>query len=181
MPPSSQPGFENLNFAAPIGVRVRVVTALVFVILVAIGFMPFFLRAISAHSSPDELAWLGPAIALPIVIVILLLAIVREYRLVGSELHVIRLGRVNRYPLEGLTQAEANRDAMFHAWKKWGNDGLGAITGRFRSKQLGSFEALLTDANHAVVLRWPERTLVVSPEREAYFVQSVRERANLRG
>ena len=179
--PSQLREFETLNYSAPIGVRVRVVTALVFVIIVAIGLMPIFLRTISARSSPDQVAWLGPAIALPIVVAVLLLAIVREYRLVGSELHIVRLGRVNRYPLAGLVQAEANRDAMSHAWKKWGNDGLGAITGRFRSKQLGSFEALLTDAQHAVVLQWAERTLVVSPDREAHFVQSVRERANLHG
>jgi hypothetical protein len=158
-----------------------VVTALVFVILVAIGLMPVFLRAVGARPSGDELAWLGPAIALPIVLVAFALAIVREYRLVNDELQVIRLGRVNRYPLAGLQQIETNRAAMAHAWKKWGNDGLGAITGSFSSKQLGGFEALLTDADHAVVLRWPGRTLVVSPDRETHFVESVRERTNLGG
>jgi hypothetical protein len=178
--PSHSRDFETLNFAAPIGTRVRVVTALVGAILVTIGLIPFFLRSIGARA-PDELAWLGPAIALPVVVAALLLAVVRGYRLVGEELHVIRLGRVNRYPLAGLAQAETNRNAMAHAWKKWGNDGLGAVTGSFRSKQLGAFEVLLTDVNHAVVLRWPGRTLVVSPDREAFFVESVRTRAKLRG
>jgi hypothetical protein len=177
--PSPSRDFETLNFAAPIGTRVRVVTALVGVILVALGLIPFFLRSVGARAT-DPLAWLGPAIALPVVVAALLLAVVRGYRLVGEELHVVRLGRVNRYSLAGLAQIETNRSAMAHAWKKWGNDGLGAVTGRFRSKQLGTFEALLTDAEHAVVLRWPERTLVVSPDREAFFVESVRARAKLR-
>lgn len=177
--PAHSRDFETLDFAAPIGTRVRVVTALVGVILVAIGVMPIFLGSVGARS--PQAAWLGSAIALPIVVAVLLLAVVRGYRLVGEELHVIRLGRVNRYPLAGLEEVESNRSAMAHAWKKWGNDGLGAVTGSFSSKQLGAFEALLTDVEQAVVLRWPGRTLVVSPDRAAFFVESVRTRARIRG
>src|SRR4051812_19268811 len=118
--PSSSGDFETLNFAAPIGMRVRVVTALVAVIVVALGLLPYFLQAIGVRSVPHDMAWLGPAIALPIIVVALLLAIVRGYRLVGVELHVVRLWRVNRYSLTGLTQVEMNRNAMSHAWKKWG-------------------------------------------------------------
>lgn len=179
--PSTRSDFEPLRFDAPIGLRVRVVTVLVFVLLALIGFMPAILEGVSGRHAPIRLEWLGPTIALPIAGGAWLLAIVREYRLVGDELHVVRLGRVNRYPLAGLTQIEANREAMAHAWKKWGNDGLGAITGRFHSKRLGTFEAVVTDAEHAVVLRWPGRTLVISPDREAYFVEAARERAHLRG
>ena len=173
---------ETIDFAAPIGTRVRIMTILVGFILIAIGLIPFFLRALGgAKPPPTAGTWLGAVIAFPIVVVILLLAIVRGYRLADSELHIVRLGRVNRYPLDGLVSVEADRDAMAHAWKMWGNDGLGAVTGRFRSRRLGKFEVLLTDVEHAVVLRWPERTLVVSPDRAAYFVESVRTRANLRG
>jgi hypothetical protein len=61
----------------------------------------------------------------------------------------------------------------------WGDDGLGAVTGRFRSRRLGAFRACLTDAEHAVVLRWPDRCLVISPQQHSFFVEAVRKRAGL--
>jgi hypothetical protein len=172
--------FATITFAAPIGVRVRMVTVLVFAITAAMAFLPVWLHDFDARASGFNGAWLAPAIALPIILVILVLAIIREYRVTGDQLEVVRLGRVNRFPLAGLADVTANPAAMHRAWKLWGNDGLGAITGRFRSKQLGNFEALLTNPPQAVVLRWPDRTLVVSPDRTPYFVETVRERANLR-
>ena len=173
--------FAPLAFAAPIGVRVRMVTILVFAITAVMAFLPSWLHDFDAHRSGFNVSWLAPAIALPIILVILTLAIVREYRVTGDQLEVVRLGRVNRFPLAGLADISANPAAMHRAWKVWGNDGLGAITGRFRSRQLGTFEALLTNPPQAVVLRWPDRTLVISPDRTPYFVETIRERANLRG
>jgi len=60
-----------------------------------------------------------------------------------------------------------------------GNNGLGAIVGRFRSKRLGASRVFLTDAEHAVVMRWPDRCLVISPDQHSYFVEAVRKRAGL--
>jgi hypothetical protein len=69
---------------------------------------------------------------------------------------------------------------MRHAWKVHGNDGLGAVAGRFRNKRLGAFRAYLTDTEHAVVLRWPDRCLVISPQQDSFFLEAVRKRAGLR-
>lgn len=175
--PESRSTSESLDFAAPIGRRVRIVTALVVLILIALAVMPAFVPP--GRVSPAVGTWVAPVIAGPLVGGILLTAMVRGYRLTEAELHVVRLGRITRYSLNGLTLVEVDREAMGSAWKTWGNDGLGAVTGRFRSSKLGAFEALLTDSEHAVVLRWPGRTLVISPERETQFVELVRARANL--
>jgi hypothetical protein len=104
---------------------------------------------------------------------------IRLYRLVGGELRIELQFRTMRFPLAGLVSATPDREAMSHAWKMWGNDGLGAVTGRFRSKRLGAFRACLTDAEHAVVLRWPDRCLVISPQQHSFFVEAVRKRAGL--
>jgi hypothetical protein len=175
--PAITRSFEPLEFAAPIGRRVRIVTALVMGILIALAVMPAFVAGGRLSSTVGP--WVAPVIAAPLIGVVLLLAVVRSYRLTDRELEIVRIGRITRYPLRGLMAAEVDRDAIRQAWKTWGNDGLGAVTGRFRSQKLGAFEALLTDSQHAVVLRWPGRTLVISPERETYFVELVRERANL--
>ena len=37
----------------------------------------------------------------------------------------------------------------------------------------------LTDAEHAVVLRWPDRCLVVSPQQHAFFAEADGKRAGL--
>jgi hypothetical protein len=60
-----------------------------------------------------------------------------------------------------------------------GNDGLGAISGRFRSKRLGWFRAYVTDGERAVVLRWPDRCVVISPDQPSWFIETVRKRAGL--
>lgn len=176
MPPAARI-FDSLEFAAPIGRRVRIVTALVVIILIAIALLPAFVP--DGRLAPAVGGWVAPVIAGPLVGGILCTAIVRGYRLTEEELQIVRLGRITRYSLNSLTAVEVDREVMRSAWKTWGNDGLGAVTGRFRSKKLGAFEALLTDTAHTVVLRWPGRTLVISPERETYFVESVRARAKL--
>ena len=61
-----------------------------------------------------------------------------------------------------------------------GNDGLGAIAGRFRSRELGTFTAYVSNKDNAVVLRWPDRVLVVSPERDYEFAKVVRAHAGLK-
>jgi hypothetical protein len=104
---------------------------------------------------------------------------IRRYRLVGGELRIEFLFRTLRFPLPGLSGVAADREAMRHAWKVYGNEGLGSISGRFRSKRLGRFRAYLTDAEHAVVLRWPDRCLVVSPQQHAFFAEAVGKRAGL--
>ena len=104
---------------------------------------------------------------------------IRRYRLVGDELRIELPFRTARFPLAGLAGVTPDREAMRGAWRTNGNGGLGAITGRFRSKRLGPFRAYLTDVEHAVVLRWPDRCVVVSPHQHSFFIDTVRKRAGL--
>lgn len=171
--------FEDVEFAAPTGTRIKVVTWLCFGLVA--GFVIFNI-ALSRHL-PARSFWpvaLAPWSGLLIIGPVWIFSRIKAYRLTSGELRVVRVKRVNRFALAGLESVEHDKQAMKGAWKTIGNDGLGAITGSFRSKRLGKFEGLLTDAAHAVVLRWPDRTLVVSPERPGAFVAEVRARARLR-
>jgi hypothetical protein len=89
------------------------------------------------------------------------------------EENCLVLGR-KRHPLEGLVGVDRDPEIMKGARKTWGNSGLGAITGRFRSKRVGKFEAFLTDPEKAVVLRWPDKSIAVSPADPEFFIYSVR-------
>ncbi len=84
------------------------------------------------------------------------------------------------YPLAGLVSAERDPKIMCWAFKKYGNDGLGAIRGRFWSKRVGKFEAFLSGSENAVVLRWPDRVVAVSPADTEFFITCVRSASGLR-
>jgi PH (Pleckstrin Homology) domain-containing protein len=82
--------------------------------------------------------------------------------------------RKKRYPLQGLVAAERDPQVMRNARRRFGSSGAGSICGKFRSKRLGNFEAFLTDPENAVVLRWPDRVLAVSPADPEFFIYSAR-------
>jgi hypothetical protein len=162
---------------APTGSRVRLKITLSAVIAVLAAIVLAVLVLRDPHA-PHAMVAVGGVTPIALAAV-LWAARIRRYRLAGDELLVELRFRTVRFPLAGLIGAATDRDAMHHAFKIFGNDGLGAFSGRFRSKHLGSFRAYLTDTERAVVLRWPDRCIVVSPEQPSYFVEAVRKRAGL--
>jgi hypothetical protein len=163
--------------AAPAGARVRLAT-LVSAVLVLFGAVAVaFMMLRDPHVPRPMLAIVGviPCSA----IITWWTARIRRYRLAGDELLVELPFRTVKIPLAGLTSVAQDREAMRRAWKVYGNGGLGAYSGRFRNKRLGPFRAFLTDADHAVVLRWPDRCLVISPGQDYTFVETVRKRTGL--
>jgi hypothetical protein len=163
---------------APASARVRLATMLstVAVFLAIIVSVILMVR----DRNPPPRPVFGAIGIIPVAFALTLFAArIRRYRLVGGELLVEFLFRTARFPLAGLISATADPEAMRHAWKIYGNDGLGSVSGRFRSKRLGAFRAYLTDAERAVVLRWPDRCLVISPDQPTYFIEAVRKRAGL--
>jgi Bacterial PH domain len=84
------------------------------------------------------------------------------------------------YPLTGLVSVERDPKIMCWAFKTRGNGGLGAIRGRFWSKRVGKFDAFLTGTENAVVLRWPDRTVAVSPADPDFFITCAKSAAGLR-
>lgn len=85
-----------------------------------------------------------------------------------------------RFPLQGLSGVGRDPDVMRWAIKTFANGGLGSIRGSFRSKRLGKFYAFMTGTENAVVLRWPDRTVAVSPADPEFFMLLVRSAAGLR-
>lgn len=164
--------------------RVRAMTGLSFLVVFISGVVA---GAMALSGDAPRASWLkglgsalAPALGLLIVHTIWLGARVRGYRLVGDVLIVDRFLHKPRFTLAGLASVEPDRAAMSGARKIVGNDGLGAIAGRFHSGKLGPFRAYVTDPAHAVVLRWPDHVLVISPDRDFEFAEAVRPRAGLK-
>ena len=100
---------------------------------------------------------------------------VRGYRLADRTLYVKRLGWDSEISLEALRSAEIDPQAMTSSVRWWGNGGLFSYSGWFYSPRIGSYEAYGTKPQQAVVLRFPEKTIVLTPDQPDRFVSRVLE------
>ena len=92
------------------------------------------------------------------------------YEVTGNSILVHRLFWTTRLPLAGLKSAEFKPDVMKRSFRTLGNGGLFSITGFYSNRLLGTYRALVTDEHRTVVLRYSERTVVVSPDEPEQFV-----------
>ncbi|HUG12197.1 MAG TPA: PH domain-containing protein [Opitutaceae bacterium] len=137
-----------------------------FVSLVLIGV------AIAVGRTGGWAGWLASSASLSLLVGMLLFT-VRGYAVEGSALVVRRLLWNTRLSLLGLVSAKADPLAMESSLRTFGNGGGFSFTGRYRNKRLGSYRALVTDPARSVVLRWPERTVVVSRGSPEAFVREL--------
>lgn len=129
-----------------------------------------------ALSRDPRLHW--PALLPLVVLAVCALFTVRGYLVTADALLVRRLLWSTRLPWAGaaaLQSVRAEPDAMRGSIRLWGNAGMYSFTGLFRSKALGSYRAFVMDRHRTVVLRFADRTIVVSPASPQDFVRDVRQ------
>ena len=143
---------------APWGTSLQLITAFTSVVLIGIA-------VIGVQYDPGG-GWVWPInmIALPLVILLgASLFMIRGYEIAGERLWVQRLAWRTELSLDGLQSVEIDPEAMKRSVRTFGNGGLFCFAGRFRNKRLGSYRALATDPHRAVVLRYSDKTVVVTP------------------
>jgi hypothetical protein len=121
-------------------------------------------------TKPEPVGWLV-AFILPVAA----LFIVRSYTIEPNMLAIRRLLWATRLPLAGLQSAEVSPNVMRGSLRLFGNGGMFSITGLFRNRALGNYRAFVTDLTRTVVLRFPKRTFVISPENPERFVADISE------
>jgi hypothetical protein len=120
---------------------------------------------------PEPGRWL---VILPILILPgTALFIIRSYTIEPNALAIQRLFWTTRLPLSGLQSATVEPNAMRWSIRLCGNGGLFSITGWYRNRALGNYRAFVTDLTQTVVLRFPKKTIVVSPENPEQFVSEI--------
>jgi len=161
---------EDVRFAAPWGTRLTLTTGLVVGAMVLVVVLAMVTGAY--RDAPTFLAMVG----LPMGVVAGgALFLVRGYVVTGDAVVVERLGWKSRIDLGDLVSAEADPEAMDRSLRLFGNGGLFCFAGLFRNRKLGSYRAFATDPSRSVVLRFAERTVVVTPEDPAAFVARIAE------
>jgi hypothetical protein len=154
--------------SAPMGKRVLIPTVISFaaVVLVLLVNPLIAFKAVS------------PFVALGVVLPMFLFERSKVSRFRIDE-NCLVLGK-KRFPLQGAVEVRRDPDAMKWAIKLFANGGLGSLRGSFRSRRLGKFYAFMTGTENAVVVRWPDKTVVVSPADPEFFIYSARSAAGIR-
>jgi hypothetical protein len=149
-------------------------TALSVIILVGIPI-------VGLTSGPrGEIPWVLLMIVLPLAILCAaMFFIIRGYVVTRDTLFIQRLGWNTKVSLANLRSVEADPEAMSKTIRTGGNGGMFCFAGKFKNKKLGPYRAFVNDPKHAVVLKFTDRTIVVTPDKPAEFVARIREFRNL--
>lgn len=98
---------------------------------------------------------------------------IRGYTVTVDAILVHRLFWTTRLPLAGLASAKVEPDAMRGSIRTFGNGGVFSFTGFYYRRALGNYRAFVTDPHRTVVLRFPKRTVVLSPVAPEEFVHEI--------
>ena len=96
---------------------------------------------------------------------------IRGYTITPNAILVHRLFWTTRLPLAGIASARFDPDAMRGSIRTFGNGGMFSFTGFYRNARLGAFRAFVTDQHKTIVLRYPNRTVVISPGEPEDFIR----------
>lgn len=159
----------QIEFRAPWGKPLRIASALSVGMLLALavaGFVTIGRTHVAASIALIAVPIIGLLVALPFM--------VRGYVLNEREVVVRRLGWNTVLSLDGVQSIGGDAQAMRGSIRLFGNGGLLSFTGEFWNRKLGRFRALATDPDRAVVLRYPKRTIVITPHDPQQFIVRAR-------
>ena len=162
------------RFAAPWSTPLKTMTAATALILAGIAFIGILLGPVGST------IWVLAMVVLPLAMLsVSAFFAIRGYSLSSEALIVQRPGWNSKIDLSGLISAEADPAAMDKSIRNFGNGGMFCIAGVFHNTKLGSYRAFATDPKRAVVLLFPKRTVVVTPDNPQAFVACVKELTGL--
>jgi hypothetical protein len=128
------------------------------------------LAALFAPTKPPLLAVILLLALPPLIVAEAFAARVRGYTLTEQEVIVHRGFWDTRLALAGLRSVSGDADAMRGSARVFGNGGLFSITGRYWNRKLGWYRAFATDQSRAVILRYADRTIVITPHDPQQFI-----------
>jgi hypothetical protein len=173
---------ENQVFpSAPMGRRVVMGTVVLSTAVLLYAGVHLVIVLTHGHPGAPLRPRLVTAFAPLLAVCVVAFTLLRQ-RFRGSDIAIENDGLVvgsRRYALAGALEVAADPAALRGAIKLWGNRGFGCFRGRFVSRRLGKLDVFVTDPEKAVVVRWPDRTVAVSPADTDLFIMLARKAAGL--
>lgn len=155
-------------FPALWGLPLKAITSGVACLLFGISAYSLWQRLNGSVSTPLV------AIFMPLVILaVCSLFTVRGYTVSMNQLIIHRLGWSNAIELSNLLAADFVPGVMQGSHRTFANGGLFAFAGNFHARDLGAYRAYVTDGMKAVVLKFTDKTIVVSPDEPEEFIAAV--------
>jgi hypothetical protein len=160
------------SFRAPWGKLLIIMTALGCVVLLGV---PSMMVSVIPQDDLPVIARIAMILIWPLILGITALFSIRSFDIMQDGILVQRLFWANRLGYEDLRSVRVDKDAMKGSIRVMGNGGLFSFSGRYRSRKLGVFTVYATDMKLSVILRYSDRTVVVTPESPEEFADLVRQ------
>lgn len=153
-------------FSTPWARSLRGLTILSLLILVGLIVVALVAGPIGNH------AWVA-VILVPAILALVAVSFVtiRRYEIRPGVLQVKRLGWTTRVDLAGLESVQADPLALQEARRTFGEGKLSLFFNTYDNARLGRFHAFGNQEPQSVVLRFPERTVVVTPAEPERMVE----------
>lgn len=155
-------------FQAPWGLPLKAITSGVSCLLFGIAAYSLW-QMLNGSAAATLVAALMPLV----ILAVCSLFTVRGYTVSGNQLIVHRLGWSNTIGLSNLLTADFVPGVMQGSVRTFANGGLFAFAGNFHTSDLGAYRAYVTDGMRAVVLKFTDKTIVVSPDDPEEFIAAV--------
>ncbi|MFT3992093.1 MAG: PH domain-containing protein [Luteolibacter sp.] len=153
------------SYAAPWSNLLKITSAIMVILsLVTIfgsSYLPLNIPKWSVHLT----RW-----TLPVIVIACVPFIVLNYSIANKQLLIRRPFRTTRFDLTDFQSAAYAPKAMNKCLRLCGNGGIFSFTGWFWNSTLGNFQAFVTDPNRTVVMRFKNKTIIVSPDDPEAFV-----------
>ena len=160
---------QSSRFKAPWGSLLIIISTAATFLLVGIPVLSVVFDVASNASDAPVV------IAVPLIILIAVIPfLIRGYIISGKSLIVQRLFWNNVLDLSDLMSIDVNPEAMSKSIRTFGNGGLFSFSGKYRNKVLGPYRAFATKLENSVVLKFPDKTIVVTPDNPQLFVERVK-------
>jgi hypothetical protein len=171
---------NEIQFSAPWGRLLKIITSGSVALLLCISLIGVF----TGPRDENRILWRIMMVDLPLAILFIsTLFLINGYILTKNTLYIQRPLWDTKIDLSDLITAEFDPTATAKAIRVFGNGGMFCFAGLFHNKRLGTFRAFATDMKKSVIMRFPHRTIVVTPDDPTKFVlyvTEVKERKNLK-
>ena len=166
--------FNDNTFSAPWGRSLKLTTGLCLAIVFGIFLIGVMVEPRNVAYWKIGILWIPAGL-----LVVSYFFSIRNYQLKESKLFIHRIGWKSTIDLAKLESVKVDPAAMSKSIRLFGNGGLFCFAGIFRNHKLGRYWAFAWSPKKSVILRFPKRTIVVTPEDPDRFAEMVHAQLSL--